>query len=559
MINLSAKPFYLNERGIAWVNGMLSSLSIEEKVGQIFNLVFSENDDSALESMMKKIPCGGITFRANKGEIIRRQVDFANSLAKIPLLISANLESGGSGIASDGTDYASQIEVAATGDPEYAYILGDICGKEGRAVGCNYAFAPVVDILFNWRNPIVNTRSYSDDPQKVLLFAKEYMRGIKQHKVAVSLKHFPGDGIDERDQHLVSSVNSLSPEDWDKTFGYVYRNLIEAGADTVMVGHILLPEYSKRLNPDLKDEDILPASLSKEIVTDLLRDRLGFNGAVITDSASMTGLGCAMKRKDIPAACINAGCDMFLFGRNAEEDYSNLLDSVQRGVVSVQRIDEAVTRILALKASLQLNEVVPDEYPLDYVGCSRHVEKAMDCAQKAITLVKNKENILPISADKYEKILLVVLGDEPSFRGGTRIKYYLKNKLEKEGFRVTLFAPEKSMDIISDKVADLQKKYDLILYAANVAYGGNDTCNRLKWIPFACGESPQLVNDIPTIFASFLSPFCLADVPMVKTYINCYNDSRVVVDAFADKLVGRTPFVGRNPVDPFCGIWGTDL
>ena len=310
MINLTDKPFYLNGRGIAWVNGMLSSLTIEEKVGQIFNLVFSGNDDRALASIMERIPCGGITFRANKGEVIRRQVNFANSIAKIPLLISANLESGGSGIASDGTDYASQIEVAATDDPEYAYILGDICGKEGRAVGCNYAFAPVVDILFNWRNPIVNTRSYSDDPQKVLLFAKEYMSGIKQHRFAVALKHFPGDGVDERDQHLVSSVNTMLPEEWDNTFGYVYKNLIDAGADTVMVGHILLPEYSKRLNPDLKDEDILPASLSKEIVTDLLRDRLGFNGAVITDSASMTGLGCTMKRKDIPAACINAGCDM---------------------------------------------------------------------------------------------------------------------------------------------------------------------------------------------------------------------------------------------------------
>lgn len=559
MINLACKPFYLNERGIAWVNGMLSSLTLEEKVGQIFNLVFSGNDDNMLASMLKSIPCGGITFRANKGEIIRRQVDFANSIAKIPLLISANLENGGSGIALDGTDYASQIEVAATGDPEYAYTLGDICGKEGRAVGCNYAFAPVVDILFNWRNPIVNTRSYSDDPQKVVSFAKGYMNGIKQHKVAVALKHFPGDGVDERDQHLVSSVNSLSPEEWDDSFGFVYRRLIDAGADTVMIGHIMLPEYSKLLNPNLKDEDILPASLSREIVTGLLRDRLGFNGAIITDSASMTGLGCAMKRKDIPAACINAGCDMFLFGRNTEEDYCNLLKDVHSGVVSVSRIDEAVTRILALKASLQLNEIVPDKYPLDYVGCTRHVEKSMECAQKAITLVKNKENILPVCADKYRNILLIILGDKPSFRGGTRIKDYLKDRLEKEGFHITVFDPEISMDIISDKVSDLQKKYDLILYAANVAHGGNDTCNRLKWIPFACGESPQLVNDIPTVFASFLSPFCLADVPMVKTYINCYNDSQVVVDAFVDKLVGRTPFVGINPVDPFCGIWGTDL
>ena len=145
--------------------------------------------------------------------------------------------------------------VAATGDKSYAAALGAVCAEEGLSVGANYAFAPIVDIDYNFRNPITNTRTFGSNPETVLGFASEYLRECQSRGVACSIKHFPGDGRDERDQHLCTTVNDMSVEEWDSTYGKIYKTLIDEGAKTVMVGHIMQPAYSRFKNPDLSDED----------------------------------------------------------------------------------------------------------------------------------------------------------------------------------------------------------------------------------------------------------------------------------------------------------------
>ena len=557
-VDLRGNPFYLNDEQCSWVESMRSHLTTEEKVGQLICCVAADEDAEALLRRYRKIPYGGITFRAAPAEEIKHRVDFLQSKVPIPLLVSANLESGGSGIATDGTEYASQLEVAATGDPAFAEALGDICGAEGTAVGANYAFAPVVDIHFNWRNPIINQRTFGSDPEKVRIFSSAYIRGVSKHNMAVSIKHFPGDGVDERDQHLLSSVNSLSCEEWDASYGTVYRELIRQGAQTVMVGHILQPAYSRHFNPDIKDQDILPASLSKELVMDLLRGKLGFNGVVITDSAVMTGLGCALPREKIPGACINAGCDIYLFGRNLDEDFENLLSDVNSGVVSPERLDEAVTRVLALKACLGLHtqtKFTADDYD-KIVGCQSFREMAYQCADRAITLVKDTQHLLPISPETHRRVWLHILGDNPAFRGGSRCKESVISHLEKEGFQVTCMNQEELIKSFSTPVRDLKKQFDWILYVSNVVTGGNNTVNRLSFVPNACGESAQYVRDIPTMFVSLGDPYHLVDMPMVPTFINCYNHSDVILDCLMEKITGRSEFKGESPVNPFCGIWG---
>lgn len=562
MVDLKANPFFLEDAACAWVSDTLAQMTLREKVAQMFCCVSAGESGEALQKRYADIPFGGVTFRADKAEAIKQRVDFLQSRVKIPLLVSANLENGGIGIATDGTEFASQLEVAATGDPAYAYMLGDVCGAEGASIGCNYAFAPVVDIHYNWRNPIINIRTYGSDPDWVLRCAGEYLRGIARHKVAVSIKHFPGDGVDERDQHLLTSVNSLSCEAWDASYGKVYRALIEQGAQTVMVGHILMPAYSRRLRPGITDAEMLPASLSQELVEDLLRGELGFNGLVITDSASMTGLGCALPRREIPAAAVNAGCDMFLFGRNLHEDFESLLQDAQRGAVSAARLDEAVTRVLALKASLGLHTAVQFTSPRyrEIIGCAEFAQKARACADKAITLVKDTQGLLPVTPETHPRVWLHILGDNPAFRGGFVCRDKVVRKLEDAGFAVTCFDKEHPAQALSSEpVQVLKEKYDLILYVANLVTGGNNTVNRIDWVPMACGESPQYVRDIPTMFVSLGDPYHFVDVPMIRTFINCYDNSDAVLDALIEKITGKSAFVGMSPVDPFCGMWGAAL
>ncbi len=562
MVNLKGNPFYLNDAQCNWVNKTLETMTLREKVGQLFLCASAADSNEELLLRYKNVPYGGIMFRGDTGKNIKERVDFIQRHARIPMLISANLESGGAGIATDGTEFGNQLEVAATNDPKNAEILGDICGAEGAAVGANYAFAPVVDVQFNWRNPIINTRTYGSDPEKVLQYASAYLRGIRRHNVAVSIKHFPGDGVDERDQHLLSSVNTMSCEEWDATFGRIYRALIDQGAQTVMVGHILLPAYSRRLRPEMKDSDMLPASLSPELVTGLLRGKLGFNGMVITDSATMTGLGCALPRRRIPAAAINAGCDMFLFGRNLDEDFESALEDAQTGVISPQRLNEAVTRVLALKASLKLNEKknFTDENYANIVGCRKHRELARQCADQAITLVKDTQNLLPVTPATHKRIWLHILGDNPAFRGGSKCKEQVIARLEAEGFEVTCVEGAQRDRMFTEiPVKELKARFDLILYVANMVTGGNNTTNRLHYAPRICGESPQHVMDIPTIFVSLGDPFHFVDVPMIRTFINCYDHSDATLDMLMKKITGRSAFKGVSPIDPFCGVWGASI
>ncbi|MEE4194509.1 MAG: glycoside hydrolase family 3 N-terminal domain-containing protein, partial [Anaerolineae bacterium] len=291
MINLKTKPFYLSDEDIRWVEETKAGMSLKDKVGQLFCLIFMGDDAAGFYQGLQNAgikPCGFMA-RPMDGAIAQKATRELQAMAEIPLFIAANLESGGSGVASSGTNYANPMQIAATDDEEYAYKLGQICGTEGRAVGVNWSFAPIIDIDYNFANPITNTRTYGSDPERVLRMGSAYMKGIKESNLAVSIKHWPGDGVDGRDQHLLASVNTLSTEEWDATYGKIYSTLIEEGARTVMSAHIMLPEYSRKLRPGIKDEDILPASLAYELNNDLLRGKLGFNGLIVSDATPMAG------------------------------------------------------------------------------------------------------------------------------------------------------------------------------------------------------------------------------------------------------------------------------
>lgn len=560
MLDLRAKPFYLSDEDIRWVEDTRASLTLEEKLGQLFfSIGYSPNEQYLQYEILNRNP-GGLMFRTGKTEELFSAYTYLQEHAKVPMFLAANLEAGGDGIVEEGTAFGKQLQAAATGDPEQAYRLGKVSCSEAQAVGCNYAFAPVVDIDMDYHNPITNVRTYGSDKEMVKACGLAYMRGAKECGSAVSVKHFPGDGVDEVDQHILTSVNSLSREEWDATYGDVYKTLIEADALTVMVGHIAMPAYQKKFNPNHPDK-LMPASLSPELLKNLLREQLGFNGMIITDATPMVGFLCAMDREKSVPYCIEAGCDMILFNKDYQEDLDFMKKGYEEGILSKERLDEAVTRILAAKAALRLHAkraegtLTPKRENLSVIGCEQHKAWAKECADKAVTLVKDTQKLLPISPQKHKRVLFEIMGKCPSEE---RVAKRFIEDMEREGFEMIRYEEEVfdfSKPMRFETVAEFRSKYDLVIYIGNVENASNKTTSRLNWhAPYGAGNNiPWFVEIVPTLFISLQNPYHLLDVPMVKTYINAYSNHNLMIDTVVEKITGKSAFTGKNPVDPFCG------
>lgn len=560
MLDLRAKPFYLSDEDIRWVEDTRASLTLEEKLGQLFFPIgYSPNEQYLQYEILNRNP-GGLMFRTGKTEELFSAYTYLQEHAKVPMFLAANLEAGGDGIVEEGTAFGKQLQAAATGDPEQAYRLGKVSCSEAQAVGCNYAFAPVVDIDMDYHNPITNVRTYGSDKEMVKACGLAYMRGAKECGSAVSVKHFPGDGVDEVDQHILTSVNSLSREEWDATYGDVYKTLIEADALTVMVGHIAMPAYQKKFNPNHPDK-LMPASLSPELLKNLLREQLGFNGMIITDATPMVGFLCAMDREKSVPYCIEAGCDMILFNKDYQEDLDFMKKGYEEGILSKERLDEAVTRILAAKAALRLHAkraegtLTPKRENLSVIGCEQHKAWAKECADKAVTLVKDTQKLLPISPQKHKRVLFEIMGKCPSEE---RVAKRFIEDMEREGFEMIRYEEEVfdfSKPMRFETVAEFRSKYDLVIYIGNVENASNKTTSRLNWhAPYGAGNNiPWFVEIVPTLFISLQNPYHLLDVPMVKTYINAYSNHNLMIDTVVEKITGKSAFTGKNPVDPFCG------
>ncbi len=560
MIDLKAKPFNLSDSDIDWVMNTYKSMTTQEKIGQLFCPIVFTGDPQALKDLATTKHIGGALYREGQGAEIQRNHKILQDASKIPMLLASNLEHGGTGSAAEGTFFGKQMLIAATGDSEKAYQLGKVSCKEGAAVGINWAFAPVVDIDYNFRNPITNVRTYGSNPDMVLEMGKAYMRGAAEENVAVSIKHFPGDGVDERDQHLLTSVNTMDCETWDATFGMIYKGLIEEGALTVMAGHIALPAYEEKFD-GVPVDGVVPATLSSNILQKLLREELGFNGLITTDATPMVGFCAAMERKAAVPLSIEMGCDMFLFNKDLDEDFGYMMAGYENGVLSENRLEEALLRILATKAALQLHEkqaqgtLVPGVEALTALRCETHDTWAKECADQGITLVKDTQKLLPLDPMRHKRVLLEMMGDFPS---NERVYKSFEEKLQKEGFEVTKYVPEDFSKPL-DTVGTFRSKYDLVLYLGNIETASNKTVSRINWYTFfGLGNNmPWFVEEVPTLLVSVGNPYHLIDAPMVKTFINGYCNSEYVLEAVVEKLMGRSTFKGVSPVDAFCGRMDT--
>lgn len=561
MINLKKAPYKLNDEQIKWVMDTIKGMTEDEKIEQLFCPLLYSNDPHDIKKMMHQYSFGGLMFRPGPAQELKIAIDTINENAKIPMFLAANLEDGGSGIAIEGTYVGRQMLISATDNTARAYELGKVCGSEGRALGLNWSFSPIVDIDMNYTNPITNVRTYGSDKDKVLSMASEYIKGLTDYGIMPTVKHFPGDGVDGRDQHLVTSVNSLSLEDWEASFGKIYRQLIAEGVESIMVGHIAMPAMEEHIDGK-PCQKVIPASISKNILLDYLRKEMNFNGLIITDASPMVGLMSSSKRSEAVPMAIENGCDMFLFTKDLDEDIHYMKEGYRTGLLSKERLEEALTSIIGLKAARLLYRGNMDETtkdPFAYIGCNEHQDIAKKVADEGITLVKDMNGILPIVPDKHKRVLLQILGD---FDSNERVYSHVERLLTQEGFKVTQYVPETMETIFTEtKVEDFKSKYDLVFYIGNIENSSNKTVCRINWHTlFGAGNNlPWFVHEVPTLFVSVGNPYHLYDVPMIGTFINAYCHAPSVIDAVVEKLLGRSEFKGVSPIDPFCGQWDTKL
>ncbi|WP_058992286.1 glycoside hydrolase family 3 protein [Sarcina ventriculi] len=572
MIDLKAKPFNLTDEDIKWVKDTLGNLSLDEKIGQVFVDMLWNNTNDEIKERINKYGIGGFRYNNMSPEQLYEQNKIIQETSKIPALIAANIEAGGEGGVKGGTHFGYHVTIGATQNKENAYKLGYYGCKEAAAIGCNWTFAPIVDINKNWRNCVVSNRCFSSEADVVLEMSKEYLQGAKDAGLASCMKHFPGDGLDERDQHIVTTNNTMSCKEWDENFGKVYKGMIDAGVEAVMIGHIRLPEYSRKLRPGIKDNEIMPATIAPELLQDLLRQELGFNGLIITDATHMVGLTSAIRREEMIPTALAAGCDMILYYRDKDEDINALKKGLENGTLTYERLDEAVTRVLAFKAMLKLHKkkeeanLVPNKDGLSVIGCNEHLEVARDIADKAITLVKNTKNQLPITPKTHKRIMLYTIDQTGSAAAVSManegsLESRVKSKLESVGFEVDTFNPQGGLNgkqlLAMTPIKEFVNKYDAVMLFVNVAGFSQSNVRRITWSMPMGPDIPWYVTELPTVCVSVNNPFHLIDVPMVPTYINAYNGNDVSLDLVIEKIMGKSEFKGVSPVDAFCGAWDT--
>lgn len=556
LVDLKAAPYNLDDAQVAWVEETLAGMTLDEQVGQLFtNLFFFGTDEFSgnpytAEQILEKFHIGVARYHGGTSEKVQDLINRLQAASKIPLLVAANCDSGGNGAMSDGTYVASGAQTEASRSTEVARNAGYVSGREMDAIGANLNFDPCVDILFNWRNTIVNTRAYGTTAEDVIRYTIPFVEGQRESGVLTCVKHWPGDGTEERDQHLVLGVNELQPDEWEASFGEVYRAHIANGVEMIMAGHIALPYYQQKLDPSLSDEDILPATLAPELIDGLLKTELGFNGAVITDASHMLGMTSAMRREDYVPAAIAAGCDCFLFFNNLEEDFGFMKAGVEKGIITKERLDDANRRILGLKAKLRLHEarengtLLRKPEDLAVVGSEEHLAMRKDAADKGITLVKNTLDQLPLTPEKHRRIRLYHLTGESGMFGAVsdKLAQLYVTELGRRGYEVTI---NDGSTRVKGPTLTYREEVDAALIIAEVVGYGAQNNYRIVWKTAMSNECPWYVWEVPTFMVSHNYTTHLHDATMVKCYINAYHSNEDNVLATIDKMEGRSEFTGQ--------------
>ena len=544
-------PFQPKDTG--WEN-----LSIRQKIGQTMLMLPDrkkelELGNGSLKVYFEKYPVSGFFMGLKLYENVKYEDYFEYTRAAckeyqdasgLPLIFQQDYESGVGFIGM--SSFPNEMSLGAANSPSLAYAYGEAVAKQARAVGVQWVLHPVADLNLNPFNPITNIRSISDDANKAIRLLSQQIRGLQSNGVAATIKHFPGDGVDYRDQHLVTSCNSLPFKIWKENHGRVFQALIDSGVACIMPGHITLPSYQKEKINGMCP----PATLSKELLTGLLKGEMGFQGVIVSDAMVMGGFrGWYDRPLESEIESFKAGVDVLLW---PSYDFMDTLEvRIKRGEIPMARLDDAVQRVQALKERFGLLKkdrgLICELTPLEKEEGNK---TAKAICEKAITLIRDRNNALPLNPDKDKKILVV--GVTPvSRKGGDRNLNKLQDfaeQLKRKGFKVYFHH-----DILYETQGwadDSPEKYDRIIIALACT-----PHNPFGPLQFFDDEAQTVwgINSMPKekiIVVNFGNPYNTNEYfERVNTCINAYSNSEVMHAAVIDALMGKTKITGYSPVN----------
>ncbi|MBN8215560.1 MAG: hypothetical protein J0L75_02910 [Spirochaetes bacterium] len=349
---------------------------------------------------------GAAFFHPAPGENLRRRIEAFRKACRIPPLVTTDMEAGPGNMITDGTRFPSMLACGRVGDEDLAWKMGKAAALEGREVGFNWSLAPCADLLGEIEDPIVSYRSAGSDPEKVIAITSAYVRGMQEHGMAATAKHFPGDGFSLFDQHLTTSINPLGREAWRLGSGRVFRRLIEAGVMAIMPGHIALPAFD-----DADARGLFPpATLSRKLMIDLLRGELGFGGLVVSDAINMGGVVNYLNYWDACAAFFERGGDCLLFPKMDGRFYDEMERRLESGLLTLPTLRHRAARILALKSQMGLGGGTGA--PPDAADRGAHAAWAKEMAVRAVEVVRDRPATLPLGIPPGSKILHLVLTND---------------------------------------------------------------------------------------------------------------------------------------------------
>ena len=557
---------------LKWADKQLKQMSLEQKVGQLIsvgiNATYLNQDSAAFNALRHQIidnHVGGIIlFRGPVYESVVL-VNRMQELAKYPLLISADLEAGAGMRFDDTVNFPWAMATAATGNPEYARRAGEVTGREARALGIQHIYAPVADVNNNAANPVINVRSYGEDPAAVGRFVAAFVEGAQSAGVIATAKHFPGHGDTATDSHRGLPEIDVTRERLNSVELVPFRAAVNAGVGAVMSGHIALPKIDatvitplpreQKTRPIDTDEDgeivvdkgTMPTTLSPTINA-ILRNDLQFDGLIVTDAMSMSGLTLYFTQEEASVRALEAGADQLLKPADPDAAFRGVVAAVKSGRLSEQRIEQSARKILAAKYDLGL--VKQRTAPIDeidrIVAGKQAAMLADEIAKNAITLVRTDANLLPLKLTSNSKVfnLAITNGDDRLW-----ITQPFVGTINRGGIKMeTIVLDDRSSDAEVQKALDAAGRAQVVIVSMYGRVRSGQSRSVALPEPGAKALNVLLDRQWPLIGISFGNPYLLMNFPKLQTYLVAYGDMPSLQKAAAEALLGKNDITGRLPI-----------
>ena len=531
----------------------LRRMTVDEKIGQVlfttYHGSFTAADTAAYAQMMHDInelhvggfiiithgsPLGIVKSQAYPTAVLANQLQ---AKSKLPLLLGADFERGTAMRLDEGTSFPTAMAVAAAGDPRDAYLMGKVTSLEARAVGIHWVYAPDADVNNNPGNPIINTRSFGEDPARVAEFVKEFVRGVEQNGALATAKHFPGHGDTASDSHIDLPVIQANRERLDQLELVPFRAAISAGVSSIMTGHLSVPA----LEPDPNT----PATLSSNILTGFLRKQLNYQGLIVTDAMEMGGITVRYAPGEAAVRALEAGADALLMSPVPDAAFEGLQNAVKSGRISRERLDASVRRILEAKARLGLNKrrLVDLNAINDKFGKAAWQSNAQEISDRGVTLLRDTPRRLPLDGTKPGRALLLAFYADPEPYPGEDLERELRSRFDS---LTTLRADTRFVSANVLKLP-LPDTYDVAILALFVRV--SDRKGNVDVPPEQAALAEQLFKSgKPVITTAFGSPYLIERFPQAQTWLAAFGISDVAQISISRALFGQIPVRGHSPV-----------